>query len=53
MAAYRREVDRVAGSFSGYQVDHVDHRKDEAVDALSRLGSCREPVPPNVFLDQL
>ena len=27
--------------------------KNEAADALSRLGSRREPVPPNVFLDEL
>ena len=53
MAAYRREVDKVAGFFSGYQVDHIDRRKNEAADALSRLGSRREPVPPNVFLDEL
>ena len=39
MAPYRREVDKVAGFFSGYQVDHVDRRKNEAADALSRLGS--------------
>ena len=39
MAAYRREVDKVAGFFSGYQVDHIDRRKNEASDALSRLGS--------------
>ena len=51
MAAYRREVDIVAGHFKGYQVDHVDRRKNEAADALSRLGSQRKPVPPNVFLD--
>ena len=24
MAAYRREVDTVAGHFKGYQVDHID-----------------------------
>ena len=53
MAAYRREVDIVAGHFKGYQVDHVDRRKNEAADALSRLGSQRKPVPPNVFLDVL
>ena len=39
--------------FKGYQVDHVDRRKNEAADALSRLGSQRKPVPPNVFLDVL
>ena len=53
MAAYRREVDIVAGHFKGYQVDHVDRQKNEAADALSRLGSQRKPVPPNVFLDVL
>ena len=34
-------------------MEHVDHRKNEAADALSRLGSQRKPVPPNVFLDIL
>ena len=51
MAAYRREVDAVAGYFKGYQVEHIDHRKNEVADALSRLGSQRKPVPPNTFLD--
>ena len=31
----------------------MDRRKNEAADALSRLGSQRKPVPPNVFLDVL
>ena len=53
MAAYHREVDIVVGHFKGYQVDHVDRRKNEAADALSHLGSQRKPVPPNVFLDVL
>ena len=53
MAAYRREVDAVAGHFKGYQVEHTDCRKNEAADALSRLGSQRKPVPPNTFLDVL
>ena len=53
MAAYRREVDAIAGYFKGYQVEHIDRRKNEAADALSRLGSQRKPVPPNTFLDVL
>ena len=53
MAAYRQEVDAIAGHFKGYQVEHVDRRKNEVVDALSRLGSQRKPVPPNTFLDIL
>src|SRR3954465_14919235 len=51
--AYRREIDRQVGFLVDYQVDHVDRRQNEAVDALSRLGSQRKPVPPNVFLDIL
>ena len=39
MAAYRREVDVMAGHFKGYQDEHIDRRKNEAADALSRLGS--------------
>ena len=35
MAAYWREVDIIAGHFKGYQVEHVDWRKNETVDALS------------------
>ena len=39
MEAYRWAVDDIAGHFKGYQVEHIDHRKNEAVDALSWLGS--------------
>ena len=53
MAAYRRAIDNIAGHFKGYQVEHVDRRKNEASDALSRLGSQRKPVPPNFSLDIL
>ena len=53
MAAYRHEVDATAGHFQGYQVEHIDRRKNEAADALSRLGSQRKSVPPNTFLDIL
>ena len=34
-------------------MEHIDHLKNEAADALSRLGSQRKPVPPNTFLDVL
>ena len=39
LAAYCREVDAIAGHFKGYQVEHVDRRKNDAAAALSRLGS--------------
>ena len=53
MAAYRREVDRQAGFLVDYQVDYVDRRQNESMDAFSRLDSQRKTVPPNVFLDVL
>ena len=46
-------VDAIAGHFKGYQVEHVDRRKNEVADALSRLGSQRKPVPHKTFLDIL
>ena len=48
-----REVDAVTGHFKGYQVEHIDRRKNKAADALSWLGSQRKPVPTNTFLDVL
>ena len=53
MAAYRHAVTAVVGHFKGYQVDHIERRLNQAADTLSRLGSQRKPVPPNVFLDVL
>src|SRR3954471_13848303 len=53
MAAYRREVERQAGFFVGYQVDYVECKLNKVAYALSRIVSQRKPVPPNVFLDVL
>ena len=53
MAAYHREVDAIASHFKGYQVEHIDRRKNEAADKLRQLGSQRKLVPPNTFLDVL
>jgi hypothetical protein len=53
MGAYCQAVDNIAGHINGYPVDHIDRRKNEVADALSRLGSQCKLVPPNVFLDVL
>ena len=34
-------------------MEHIDRRKNEAADVLSRLGSQHKPVLPNTFLDIL
>ena len=46
MAAYRREVDTIAGHFQGYQVEHIDRRKNEAADALSRCNAHDAAISP-------
>ena len=38
MAAYHREVDAMAGHFKGYQVEHIDRRKNEAAYAFKPVG---------------
>ena len=53
MAAYRRAVDQIGGNFAGYNLEHVDRRKNEAADELSRIVSLRQKVPTGVFLDHL
>ena len=50
MVAYRRAVDNIAGHFKGYQVEHLDRRKNEAADALSRLGSHRLKYVPRTAI---
>jgi hypothetical protein len=53
MIAYRNVVLQVGGSFAGYMFTHVDKKKNEKADALSRFGSLREIPPQGVFLDIL
>ena len=53
MADYRQLVDQVSGHFASMELEHIDRRKNEAADTLSRFGSKRDPAPPGVFLDHL
>ncbi|KAK1666199.1 hypothetical protein QYE76_054358 [Lolium multiflorum] len=53
MISYKRAVEQASASFSRYVVEWVDRHKNEEADALSRLGSKRQPPPPGVFLDIL
>jgi hypothetical protein len=53
MVAYRDEVDEMAKSYLGYDIKHVRREDNMAADALSKLGSSRKAVLPNVFLENL
>ena len=50
MVAYRQAVNNIVGHFKGYQVEHLDRRKNEVADALSRHRSQRKPYLPMYFL---
>ncbi|XP_051197411.1 uncharacterized protein [Lolium perenne] len=53
MIAYKRAVDQASASFAGHVVQWVNRRKNGEADALSRLGSKRQPSLPGIFLDIL
>jgi hypothetical protein len=53
MATYRDEVDEMAKSFLGYDINHVQREDNMATDTLSKLGSSRKAVPPGIFLEHL
>jgi hypothetical protein len=53
MAAYKDEVDEMAKSFLGYDINHVRREDNMATDTLSKLGSSRKAVLPGVFHEHL
>jgi hypothetical protein len=53
MAAYWATVDKMAECFIGYEVHYIKWADNDAADALSRLGSSRKTVLPDVFLEHL
>ena len=53
MAEYRRTVDEFGGCFTGLEVRHISRDDSDAADALARIGSKHEEVPPDVCLHHL
>ncbi|KAK1683815.1 hypothetical protein QYE76_044663 [Lolium multiflorum] len=50
MASYRFHVQQLAGFFEGCEFHHVPRANNEAADALSKIGSTRQAIPPGVAL---
>src|SRR3954466_7277694 len=50
MATYRFLVQKLSGYFEGCKFHHVPRANNEAADALSKLGSTRQSIPPGVSL---
>ena len=39
--------------FEGLEFHHVARESNQAADVLARIGTKRDPVPPNIFLERL
>src|ERR1041384_6266650 len=53
MASYRFLVQQINGYFEGCGFHHVPRANNEAADALSKLGSTRQAIPPGVSLEHI
>src|SRR3954467_13878972 len=53
MASYRFLVQQLSGYFEGCEFHHVPRANNEAADALSKLGSTRQAIPPGVSLEHV
>ena len=53
MALYRFHVQRISRFFEGCEFKHVPRLENGAADVLSKLGSSREEIPPDVALEHL
>ena len=53
MAAYRFDVQKIAGFFEGCEFHHVPRAENEAADTISKLGSSRQEIPSGIALAHL
>jgi ribonuclease HI len=53
MDAYCKEIRKLEGKFYDIEYSHVVRDKNQAADALSKLGSSRAQVPHGVFVQDL
>src|SRR3954465_7555036 len=51
MASYRFLVQQLSGYFEGREFHHVPRANNETADALSKLASTRQSIPPGVSLE--
>lgn len=51
MMAYWETVHQTSGHFDGLEFHHIKHDDNAAADILAKMGTRRELVPLNVFLE--
>ena len=53
MTDYCNAVRKLEKRFEGLELHHIPRLKNQAADDLAKIGSKREPIPSNVFLEHL
>jgi ribonuclease HI len=53
MGSYHFLVQQLSGYFEGCEFRHVPRAQNEAADTLSKLGSSRDSIPPDISLEHL
>ena len=53
MAAYRELYNRLEGEFDGCELQHIARGSNSEADALANIGSKCEPIPPDVFYEEI
>ena len=53
MTGYCNAVRKLEKKFEGLELHHIPRLKNQAADELAKIGSKREAIPRNVFLDHI
>ena len=53
MASYHFLVQQLSGFFEGCEFHHIPRERNDAANALARVGSTRVAIPPGVSLEHL
>ena len=53
MAAYRELYNKLEGEFDGCELQHIVRGSNSEADALANIASKCEPVPPNIFYEEI
>ena len=51
MVVYQNAILKILAQFEGLEFHHVARDSNQAADILARMGTKRDPVPPNTFVE--
>lgn len=53
METYCKEVRKIEDKFDGLELNHIPMHFSEAIDALEKMASCRDPILIGIFASDL